>query len=100
MPQDASNVITNVDVEVLAKSPLVRAFMQRKLIAWMDESSSFVLPSDLARRAADAFDLYHRDGVTSARALMKVAFEVIDCDRKARRSREREVIISSRRADR
>lgn len=89
MREAEPSVITNVDVEVLAMSPLVRAFMERELDACRDELTGCVFPSILAKRAADGFDLYHRDEVTFARTLLRIAAAVIDHDRASRRLRER-----------
>ncbi|MBI1948601.1 MAG: hypothetical protein HYS27_23135 [Deltaproteobacteria bacterium] len=70
---------TNVDVELLAKSELVRAFMSRTLDEHRDPPSGVVLVTDVAAAAALAFDLHHDDG-TEARALLNVAAQVVALD--------------------
>lgn len=69
---------TNIDVEVLARSSLVRSFMQRVLPEVTDPLTGYAFAVSLAKRAADAFDLYHDDGNLFAAALVEVAGEVID----------------------
>ncbi|MCC7073508.1 MAG: hypothetical protein IT383_19515 [Deltaproteobacteria bacterium] len=68
---------TNIDVEVLARSALVRAFMTRVLPEVTDPLTGYVFAVSLAKRAADAFDLYHHGGVIFASALVEVADQVI-----------------------
>ncbi|MBI1944682.1 MAG: hypothetical protein HYS27_03240 [Deltaproteobacteria bacterium] len=68
---------TNIDVEELARRPIVRAFMERQLIELPDPATGYVFPAALAARAAAAFELFYEDGVTMARALMQVAEQVI-----------------------
>ncbi|MBI1948514.1 MAG: hypothetical protein HYS27_22700 [Deltaproteobacteria bacterium] len=68
---------TNIDVEELAGSPLVRSFMLRVLPEVSDPLTGYVFAVSLAKRAADAFDLYHDDGVIFAAALVEVAADVI-----------------------
>lgn len=68
---------TNIDVEKLARSALVRAFMTRVLPEVTDPLTGYVFAVSLAKRAADAFDLYHEDGVIFASALVEVAEQVI-----------------------
>ncbi len=68
---------TNIDVEELARSPLVRSFMLRVLPDVRDPLTGYVFAVSLAKRAADAFDLYSDDGVIFAAALVDVAADVI-----------------------
>ena len=68
---------TNINVEELACSPLVRRFMLRVLPEVSDPLTGYVFAVSLAKRAADAFDLYHDDGVIFAAALIEVAEDVI-----------------------
>ena len=68
---------TNVDVEELARSTLVRAFMIRVLPEVTDPLTGYVFAVSLAKRAADAFDLFHEDGVSFARTLVTVAEQVV-----------------------
>lgn len=70
---------TNIDVEVLAKSELVRDFMSRTLDERRDPQSGVVLVTDVAAAAARAFDLHHDDG-TAAQALLAVAAQVVALD--------------------
>lgn len=69
---------TNVDVEVLARSELVRSYMLRILPEVTDPLTGYVFAVTLAKHAADAFDLYDDDGLIFAAALVDVAREVID----------------------
>lgn len=71
---------TNIDVEVLAKSDLVRSFMRRTLDEHRDRRSGVILVTDVAAAAARAFDLHHDDGETPARALLGVAAQVVALD--------------------
>lgn len=68
---------TNVDIEVLAKSPLVAEFMRRIIGEETDPLSHHVFAENLAKRAADAFDLHDNDGKVFARVLLDVAREII-----------------------
>lgn len=68
---------TNVDVDVLARSELVRSYMQRILPEVTDPLTGYAFAVTLAKRAADAFDLYDDGGVIFAAALIDVAEEVI-----------------------
>ena len=68
---------TNVDVDVLARSEVVRSYMLRVLPEVTDPFTGHVFSVSLAKRAADAFDLYNDDGVIFAAALIDVAKEVI-----------------------
>ena len=68
---------TNIDVEVLARSPLVAAFMLRTLDDLRDPLTGHVFAVLLAQSAADAFDLWHEDKKTFARALLDVAERVL-----------------------
>lgn len=68
---------TNIDVEELARSPLVRKFMVRVLPEVTDSLTGYVFAVSLAKRAADAFDLYDNDGIIFAAALVDVAQAVI-----------------------
>ena len=68
---------TNIDVEELARSALVRAFMTRVLPEVTDPLTGYVFAVSLAKRAADAFDLYHDDGAIFAGSLVGVAEQVI-----------------------
>ena len=78
-----AEVITNVDVNNLAHSPLVRAFMLRVLDELRDPLTGNVFPVALAKRAADAFDLHHKDGVTFPRPLIDLATQVVFQERGA-----------------
>ena len=69
--------ITSVDVNVLAKTPTVRAFMLRVIDHHRDPLTGHVFASTLADVAAKAFDLHFDDGVTIPRALLEVAAQVI-----------------------
>lgn len=79
--------ITNVDVDVLAKSPLVTAFMLRTFDEIADPLTGHVFAVSLAKKAADAFDLFYDDGVTIARSLLDVAAHVVDVQSAKRRHR-------------
>ena len=68
---------TNVDVDELARRPIVRSFMARQLLELPDPATGYVFPVALAMRAAVAFELFYEDGVTMARALLEVAAEVV-----------------------
>lgn len=70
---------TNIDVELLARSELVRDFMSRTLDEHRDPHTGVVLVTDVAAAAALAFDLQHDDG-KSARALLDVAAQVVALD--------------------
>lgn len=72
-----AEVITNVDVNILAHSPLVRAFMLRVLDELRDPLTGNVFPVALAKRAADAFDLHHQNGATFPRPLIDLATQVV-----------------------
>ena len=74
MPSDRK---TNGDVEVVAKSPLVPEFMHRIIGEETDALTGHVFPENLARRAAEAFELFEDDGIVFAHALIEVAREVI-----------------------
>lgn len=78
---------TNIDVELLARSPLVRAFMERIANEVTDALTGHIFAVTLAKRAADAFDLYHDDDKLFAAALFEVAEEVIDARRASARVR-------------
>lgn len=69
--------ITNIDVDVLAKSPVVRAFMLRTHDEIADPLTGHVFTVSLAKKAAEAFDLFYDDGITIARTLLDVAAHVI-----------------------
>ena len=86
MKEDRTTIVTNVDVDVLAKSPLVRAFMVRTLEHCRDRLTGHIFRSIVAARAAEAFDLYYDDGPGFARTLLDVAASVIDHDRATRRA--------------
>lgn len=77
MAEQITRRITNVDVDVLARSSLVRAFMLRTLDDIADPLTGHVFAVSLAKKAAEAFDLFYDDGVTFARALLGVAAHVI-----------------------
>lgn len=68
---------TNVDVDALARSEVVRSYMLRVLPEVTDPLTGHVFAISLAKRAADAFDLYNDDGVIFAAALIDVAEAVI-----------------------
>ena len=68
---------TNVDVDKLAKRPLVRAFMRRILEEERDPATGHVFAVTLAKRAAEAFDLYTDERGTFPRTLVDVAEQVI-----------------------
>lgn len=70
---------TNIDVELLAKSELVRDFMSRTLDECRHSRSGVVLVTDVAAAAALAFDLHHDDG-TAAHAVLAVAAQVVALD--------------------
>lgn len=76
-----NNRKTSVDVDVLARSPLVIEFMHRIIGEETDALTGHVFPENLARRAADAFDLFDDDGKAFARALDDVARQVIAANR-------------------
>jgi hypothetical protein len=69
--------VTNIDVEVLARSPVVRAFMVRTYDEIADPLTGHVFAVILAKKAAEAFDLFHDDRVTAAHALLDIAAHVI-----------------------
>ncbi|MCC7073586.1 MAG: hypothetical protein IT383_19915 [Deltaproteobacteria bacterium] len=74
---------TNVDVDNLARRPLVRAFMRRILEEERDPATGHVFAATLAKRAAEAFDLYFEDCAMFPRALVDVAEQVIAEERAA-----------------
>lgn len=90
---------TNIDVELLARSPLVRAFMQRITNEVTDALTGHIFAVSLAKRAADAFDLYHDDGKLFAAALLEVAEEVIDARRASKRASIRRTLSLQRGAN-
>lgn len=71
---------TNIDVDVLARSDVVRDFMRRTLDEQRDASTGLVLIVDVASAAAHAFELHYDDGETPARALLDVAAQVVALD--------------------
>lgn len=84
---------TNIDVDQLARSPLVRRFMVRTAFEHVAATGDAVLIVDLVAKAAAAFDLLCEDGVTAARALLDVAAQVVAVEllgslRPAKRRRE------------
>lgn len=87
MPEQITGRITSIDVDVLARSSLVRAFMLRTLDEIADPLTGHVFAVSLAKKAADAFDLFYDDGVTFARTLLDVAAHVIALESAIRRRR-------------
>lgn len=77
---------TNIDVDALAKSPLVRAYMLRIIDDVTDPLTNHVFAATLAQHAADAFDLYYDDSGRFARSLLDVAAHVIALTRACARS--------------
>jgi hypothetical protein len=69
---------TNVDIEALATSPLVGAYMLRVIDDYRDPLTRHVFAVVLARAAADAFDLYSDDGVAFASVFLAIAADVRD----------------------
>lgn len=71
---------SNIDIDALARSRLVRAFMLRVIDDLRDPLTGHVFVVSLAKAAADAFDLYAEDGKTFATALTSAAAHVIALD--------------------
>lgn len=78
---------TNIDVELLARSTLVRDYMHRTLEEHREPRSGVVLITDVAAAAARAFDLHHDDGKTAACSLLDVAAQVVALDLAGARTR-------------
>ena len=68
---------TNIDIDTLAQSRLVRAFMLRVIDDLRDPLTGHVFAVTLAKAAADAFDLYCDDGKSFANSLIAAAAHVV-----------------------
>lgn len=82
--ESTTALITNVDPNELAKSPLVRAFMLRVIETLRDPLTGAVFVVSLADAAATAFDLYLDDGLIP-HALLDIAAQVIALENVCRR---------------
>lgn len=69
-------VVTNVDVEELARSPAVSAFMARIAEDFLDPDSRELFTASLAEATCNVFDLHLDDGFRVPPRLYELAAEL------------------------